>query len=83
MQALPNYGREYSERFRALYPELARTNRAVLIPFLLEGVAGVPRLNQDDGVHPNAEGHRIVAETVWKAVAPLLQGSEAAKKGKS
>jgi len=83
MQALPNYGREYAERFRALYPELARANRAVLIPFLLEGVAGVPRLNQDDGVHPNAEGHRIVAETVWKAVAPLLQGFEPAKKGKS
>jgi acyl-CoA thioesterase-1 len=80
MQALPNYGREYADRFRALYPELAKANRAVLIPFLLEGVAGVPRLNQDDGVHPNALGHRIIAETVWKALAPLL-GPEPLKKG--
>ena len=81
MQALPNYGREYTERFRALYPELAKANHAVLIPFLLEGVAGVPRLNQNDGVHPTAEGHRILADTVWKALAPLLRGSEPAKKG--
>jgi acyl-CoA thioesterase-1 len=81
MQALPNYGREYATRFRALYPELAQANRAVLIPFLLEGVAGVPRLNQDDGIHPTAEGHRIVSETVWKALAPLLKGPEASGKG--
>jgi acyl-CoA thioesterase I len=83
MQALPNYGREYTERFRALYPELAKANRAILIPFLLEGVAGVPRLNQDDGVHPTAEGHRIIAETVWKALAPLLQRPAPGKKGDS
>ncbi len=81
MQALPNYGREYAARFRALYPELAEANRAVLIPFLLEGVAGVPRLNQEDGVHPTAEGHRIIAEAVWKALAPLLREAEAPKKG--
>ncbi|HSD29855.1 MAG TPA: arylesterase [Vicinamibacteria bacterium] len=72
MRALPNYGRDYAARFRAIYPELARANRAVLIPFLLEGVAGVPRLNQADGVHPTAEGHRIVADTVWKVLRPLL-----------
>jgi acyl-CoA thioesterase-1 len=81
MQALPNYGHEYTDRFRALYPELARVNHAALVPFLLEGVAGVPRLNQDDGVHPTAEGHRIIAETVWKALAPLLRGPEPVKKG--
>ena len=81
MQALPNFGREYTDRFRALYPELATANRAVLIPFLLEDVAGVPRLNQDDGVHPTAEGHRIIAETVWKALAPLLRGPEPPKRG--
>jgi acyl-CoA thioesterase-1 len=81
MQALPNYGREYAARFRALYPELAQANRAVLIPFLLEGVAGVPRLNQDDGIHPAAEGHRIVAETVWKALAPLLEGPRSSGQG--
>ena len=81
MLALPNYGREYADRFRALYPDLAKANHAVLIPFLLEGVAGVPRLNQADGIHPTAEGHRVVAETVWKALAPLLHGPEPAKKG--
>jgi acyl-CoA thioesterase-1 len=83
MRALPNYGREYAERFRALYPELAEANRATLVPFLLEGVAGVPRLNQDDGVHPTAEGHKILAETVWKALAPLLGGAEPVAKGRS
>ncbi len=81
MQAPPNYGREYADRFRALYPELARANHAALIPFLLEGVAGIPRLNQEDGIHPTAEGHRIVAETVWKALAPLLRGQKPAPKG--
>jgi acyl-CoA thioesterase I len=80
MQALPNYGREYADRFRALYPELAQSNRAALVPFLLEGVAGVPGLNQNDGVHPTAEGHRIIADTVWKALAPLLRGPEPPKK---
>jgi acyl-CoA thioesterase I len=81
MQALPNYGREYGDRFRALYPELAKANHAALVPFLLEGVAGVPRLNQDDGVHPTAEGHQIIAETVWKVLAPLLRGPAPPKKG--
>jgi acyl-CoA thioesterase-1 len=83
MRALPNYGRDYGDRFQALYPELARANRAVLIPFLLEGVAGVPRLNQDDGIHPTAEGHRIIADTVWKALFPLLRGAEAPGKARS
>jgi acyl-CoA thioesterase-1 len=72
MEALPNYGEDYRRRFRGIYPELAKTNGAVLIPFLLEGVAGVPSLNQPDGIHPTAEGHRRLAETVWKALRPLL-----------
>ena len=72
MEALPNYGEEYRRRFRALYPELARANGATLVPFLLDGVAGDPRLNQADGVHPTAEGQRRVAENVWKALRPLL-----------
>jgi acyl-CoA thioesterase-1 len=72
MEALPNYGEDYRRRFRAVFPELARRNNAVLIPFLLEGIAGDPRLNQQDGVHPTAEGHRRVAETVWKALQPVL-----------
>ena len=72
MEALPNYGEEYRRRFRAIYPEMAKKNGAVLVPFLLDGVAGVPSLNQADGVHPTAEGHRRVAETVWKALRPIL-----------
>jgi len=72
MEALPNYGARYVARFRAIFPELARKNDAVLIPFLLEGVAGVRSLNQADGVHPTAEGHVRIAETVWSALRPLL-----------
>src|SRR5258708_21857422 len=58
MEALPNYGPEYGRRYHALFPELAKKNDAVLIPFLLEGVAGIPSLNQPDGIHPTAEGQR-------------------------
>jgi acyl-CoA thioesterase-1 len=72
MEALPNYGQEYRRRFRALYPELARKNGAALVPFLLEGVAGDPRLNQPDGVHPTAEGQKVVAENVWRVLRPVL-----------
>lgn len=72
MEALPNYGPDYGRRFRAIYRELARKNGATLVPFLLAGVAGDPKLNQPDGIHPTAEGHRRVAETVWKALQPIL-----------
>ena len=72
MEALPNYGDVYRRRFRALFPELARANDAVLVPFLLEGVAGVPALNQSDGIHPTAEGQEKAADNVWKALRPLL-----------
>lgn len=72
MEALPNYGEPYRRRLRAIYPALARSSGAVLIPFLLEGVAGSPALNQADGIHPTAEGQRRVADTVWKALRPLL-----------
>jgi len=72
MEALPNYGEEYRRRFRAVYPGLARKNAATLVPFLLAGVAGDRRLNQADGIHPNPAGHQRVAETVWKALLPLL-----------
>jgi acyl-CoA thioesterase-1 len=73
MEALPNYGEEYRRRFRAVYPALARRNGAILIPFLLDGVAGMPSLNQGDGIHPTAEGQRRVAANVWKALQPLLR----------
>jgi acyl-CoA thioesterase-1 len=72
MKALPNYGLEYARRFEAVYPELARKYRIPLVPFLLEGVAGVSTLNQPDGIHPTAEGQQRVAETVWRELRPLL-----------
>jgi acyl-CoA thioesterase-1 len=72
MQAPPNYGADFARRFRDIYPELAKKNGAVLVPFLLDGVAGVPALNQADGIHPTAEGQRKLADIVWKALQPLL-----------
>ena len=70
MRVPPNYGRAYTERFQAVYPELARENGAELVPFLLDRVGGVARLNQADGIHPTAEGQRVMAETVWKVLGP-------------
>lgn len=72
MQIPPNMGKSYSEEFRAIFPDLAEENRVTLIPFLLEGVAGEPDLNLPDGIHPSKEGHRLVAETVWEYLEPLL-----------
>ena len=73
MEALPNLGREYGTRFRAIYPELATEFGAVYLPFLLAGVAGDDRLNQADGVHPTAEGARRVAANVWRVLEPVLR----------
>lgn len=73
MEAPPNLGDAYTSRFRAVFPELARENDAALIPFLLEGVAAVPELNQEDGIHPTAEGQRRIAETVWRTLEPVLR----------
>jgi acyl-CoA thioesterase-1 len=72
MEAPPNFGAAYTNEFRAVYRELATTYGVTLIPFFLEGVAGVPALNQADGIHPTAEGQRVVASTIWRAVAPLV-----------
>jgi acyl-CoA thioesterase-1 len=72
MMVPPNMGQEYGGRFVQIYPELASEYDAALIPFLLEGVGGDVALNLPDGIHPNAQGHRIVAETVWKVLQPLL-----------
>lgn len=69
----PNLGQDYSERFRSIFPELAKRNQASLIPFLLQGVGGKPELNLSDGIHPTPEGHRIVAESVWKVLRPVLK----------
>jgi len=72
MQLPTNMGPEYTQAFAAIYPDVAREARATLIPFLLDRVGGVPSLNQADGIHPTAEGHKIVAETVWRVLHPLL-----------
>ena len=66
-------GAEYTEEFQELFPGLAKKNGAALVPFLLEGVADKPELNLSDGNHPTVEGHRIVAETVWATLAPVLE----------
>jgi len=74
MRALPNYGFSYAGRFREVYPALAEQNGLPLVPFLLDGVAGRPSLNQGDMIHPTAQGQRIIAETVWRVVGPVLKG---------
>jgi acyl-CoA thioesterase-1 len=75
MRAAPNLGAEYVRRFAPIYPELAARHSAVLVPFVLEGVAGIPRLNQADGVHPTAEGQKLIAESVWRALEPVLRST--------
>ncbi|MBX3738229.1 MAG: arylesterase [Candidatus Didemnitutus sp.] len=72
MQIPTNMGPAYAQAFAKIYPALAEAQRTVLIPFLLEHVGGIPDLNQADGIHPTAAGHRLVAETVWKTIHPLL-----------
>lgn len=72
MEALPNLGREYGMRFRGVFAEVARQHGAILMPFLLDGVAGVDTLNQPDGIHPNPIGARRVADNVWRTIGPLV-----------
>ena len=74
MQMPANLGKEFQEAFGAVFPRVATKCKALLIPFLLEGVGGRSDLNQDDLIHPNAEGQRRVAENVWKVLAPVLRG---------
>jgi acyl-CoA thioesterase-1 len=74
MKVPPNMGADYAARFEKSFVELARENQATLIPFLLEGVGGKPELNLPDRIHPTAEGHRLVAETVWRTLEPVLKG---------
>lgn len=72
MMVPPNLGPDYTTRFRTMFPELAKKNNATLIPFLLQDVAGNEKLNLSDGIHPNIEGHKIVANNVYKVISPLL-----------
>jgi acyl-CoA thioesterase-1 len=71
MEAPPNFGDRYTREFRAVYRELARERRVTLIPFFLNGVAGIARLNQADGIHPTPEGQRRIAETIWPELRVL------------
>lgn len=80
MMVPPNLGVEYARAFRAIFPELAKRNQAALVPFLLEGVGGVPELNLPDGIHPTAAGHRMVAQNVWQVLRPVLQALPANRK---
>ena len=68
-----NYGADYTRRYRAIFPALAEQYGLALIPFLLEGVALRPELNQPDGIHPNAQGAKIVAANVWRVLEPVLE----------
>lgn len=72
MMVPPNMGTDYTTQFKAIFPELAKKNNATLMPFLLEGVGGNEKLNLPDGIHPNSEGHKIVAANVLKIINPLL-----------
>ncbi len=72
MQTPPNLGADYTAKFAAVFPELAQKNHAALVPFLLEGVGGQVDLNQADHIHPTPAGHKILAENIWKVLAPLL-----------
>lgn len=80
MQMPENMGAEYTEKFRELFGRVAKEKKTALVPFLLEGVGGKAELNQPDRIHPTAEGHRIVAENLWKTLRPLLDGSTKAAK---
>ncbi|MDQ6809935.1 MAG: arylesterase [Verrucomicrobiota bacterium] len=73
MQIPPNVGAKYATEFRQTFADVANENNALLIPFLLENVGGHAELNQDDMIHPTAAGHRVVAETVWRALEPILR----------
>lgn len=72
MQIPPNMGKDYTAEFQKIYPELAEENQVELIPFLLEGVAGKPSLNLEDGIHPTAKGQKMVMENVWEILKTEL-----------
>ena len=73
MKVPPNMGADYAKKFAIIYPDLAKKNKSLLIPFILEDVGGVRELNLPDGIHPTAKGQEIVAANVWKVLEPVLQ----------
>lgn len=76
MEAPPNNGPEYTARFRQVYIDVATRHGVALVPFLLDGVAGIASLNQSDGIHPNAKGAARVADTVWRILDPIVRAVE-------
>lgn len=75
MEAPPNYGLEYAASFRQVYRDLARDYHVTFVPFMLDRVAGITSLNQSDGIHPNIEGTRIVADTLWTVLRPMVDAA--------
>jgi acyl-CoA thioesterase-1 len=73
MRLPPNYGAEYTKEFQAVFPEVARSTGVAFMPFLLDGVAADPRLNQPDGIHPTAAGQQMIADHLWPYLRPLLK----------
>jgi acyl-CoA thioesterase-1 len=73
MEAPPNFGRDYLVSFHQVYPALAKQYHVAFLPFLLDGVAGNTELNQRDGIHPTAQGARIVADNVWTTLKPIVE----------
>ena len=73
MEAPPNYGEQYAQSFRQVFRDLARENKVAFVPFMLEGVAGMPDLNQPDGVHPTTAGAARIADHLWPAVKTMIE----------
>lgn len=72
MEMPDNMGADFVEAFKATFPEAAKESKSTLVPFLLEGVGGVAKLNQADRIHPTAEGQEVIAENVWEILKPAL-----------
>jgi len=72
MLAPPNMGNDFTQKFAAIFSNLAKNNNAAFVPFLLDGVGGIPELNQRDGIHPTTKGHKILADNVWKELEGIL-----------
>jgi len=80
MEAPPNYGEQYAKEFHQVFVDLARQNKVEFVPFLLEGVAGMSRLNQSDGIHPTSEGAARIADHLWPTVEKMVKNDKMPKK---
>ena len=77
MQMVQNLGQHYTTRFANSYPEIAESHDVILIPFFLEGVGGKPGLNQSDGIHPTADGYRVIVDNIYSYVVEAIQEHQA------